>query len=206
MESESEKAVSAEKLAANRANAQKSTGPKSTAGKKKSSRNSWKHGLFAKRYFNGKDHEAEDWEDFKKLLDGVCGYYQPVGSIESFWAERIAFEMLRFARLAGHEQGSFKSGQAVLGDLPIEIILRVQAASSRQIEFATKQLEKLQQTRKLLPAIKSTENQIGPQNITSEQVCLKRNDLAGAGESAVGNCETNPNPMVEGDPIAAETQ
>jgi hypothetical protein len=43
----SQKTISARKLAANQANAKKSTGPRSEAGKKRSSQNSFKHGLYA---------------------------------------------------------------------------------------------------------------------------------------------------------------
>ncbi|HZQ53175.1 MAG TPA: hypothetical protein VFB14_13315, partial [Bryobacteraceae bacterium] len=46
---ERQQPISEAKLAANRANAEKSTGPKSEEGKSRSSRNSFKHGLYSKQ-------------------------------------------------------------------------------------------------------------------------------------------------------------
>jgi len=57
--------ISEKKLLANRMNAKKSTGPKTVNGKNKSSMNSLKHGLNARKFML-KDENVEEFEEYKK--------------------------------------------------------------------------------------------------------------------------------------------
>ena len=57
--------ISEKKLLANRMNAKKSTGPKTLNGKNKSSMNSLKHGLNARKFML-KDENVEEFEEYKK--------------------------------------------------------------------------------------------------------------------------------------------
>ncbi len=96
--------ISEKRLAANRANAQKSTGPRTPDGKSKSSRNAVKHGFRASSFAVVRLEELDEVENFK--ADAVhC--YRPVNAQELAAVERIAIaqqQMLRGARL---EAGMF---------------------------------------------------------------------------------------------------
>lgn len=197
--------LSEEKLAANRANAQKSTGPKTGVGKEKSSQNSWKHGAFAKRLFKTKDQEVEDREDYDRILEGVFYHYEPVGPMESYWAERIAVEMLRSIRLVAHVQESLCAMNFIAEGLPIEIVLRVQAANTRQLELAIKQLERLQQIRKSLSQNEPRDNQGELQIPCSSKGDLDQTNMPVAETSKVENCETSPDPITQSKPSSDET-
>ena len=72
--------VSERRIAANRANAQKSTGPKSAAGKARSRRNALKHGMTSA----GDVLPLEDEVLFKERLAGWTNDARPVGDIERY--------------------------------------------------------------------------------------------------------------------------
>ena len=87
--------ISEAKLAANRRNAQVSTGPKTGEGKARSSQNSLKHGLSAKRPLIPGENEA-DHEAFRKEIRDA---FRPPGALETLLVERIinaAWRLRRF--------------------------------------------------------------------------------------------------------------
>jgi hypothetical protein len=96
--------ISEKRLAANRANAQKSTGPRTPEGRAKSSQNAVKHGFRGASFTVVRLEDLDEVENFK--ADAVhC--YRPVNAQELAAVERIAIsqqQMLRGARL---EAGMF---------------------------------------------------------------------------------------------------
>lgn len=93
--------VSGKQLEANRLNANKSTGPKTPAGKKASSKNSFKHGVFAATGIEPVEDGtyAEDpdelRDDVASLIDGL----EPRDAIEVELATRLVGVMIRLRRL-----------------------------------------------------------------------------------------------------------
>jgi hypothetical protein len=96
--------ISEKRLAANRANAQRSTGPRTPEGQAKSSQNAVKHGFRGASFTVVRLEDLDEVENFK--ADAVhC--YRPVNAQELAAVERIAIsqqQMLRGARL---EAGMF---------------------------------------------------------------------------------------------------
>lgn len=86
-------------IAANQQNAKKSTGAKSPAGKAVVATNSTKHGIFSARAIIS----GENLEDFQSLLDGLVESLKPVGTLESFYVERISHVIWRQGRLVKAE-------------------------------------------------------------------------------------------------------
>lgn len=141
--------ASPERLAANRANAQRSTGPRTAAGKERSSQNAWRHGFFAKRLFATPEQEAEDRAEYELIVQGVRDHYQPIGFMENLWAERIAAELLRSARVLSYEQGLFLSGSFnVFESNSVDRVLRFHATVNRQLALDIEELEHLQEKRR----------------------------------------------------------
>jgi len=139
--------ISDRKIEANRRNAQKSTGPRTGAGKARSSQNSYKHGFFASRMFPG--NAAKEEPQYREILEGLRHYYQPSTFMEDFFVERLAIEMLRYARLLGHEQMVATKYEAIFyQDRSAATLLRYLATVSKQMSQLTEQLEKLQATRR----------------------------------------------------------
>jgi len=72
------KQLSEAQLNANRANAKKSTGPKTIEGKTRSSMNSYKHGITARRVVL----DNEDHDQFERLLNDYRSRFQPADGYE----------------------------------------------------------------------------------------------------------------------------
>jgi hypothetical protein len=142
--------ISAKKVEANRKNAQKSTGPKTETGKARSAANSYKHGFFAKRLFQTPEQAAADKADYLAIAEGVMAHYQPVGFMECLWAEKIATELLRLARVVGYEQKVMGNGSYPYGAPAAGNILRYQTAGNRLLTQAIEQLDRLQAKRRAL--------------------------------------------------------
>jgi hypothetical protein len=102
------KAVTKEKLDANRKNARRSTGPRTERGKRNTRFNAVTLGLFAKHVVipicDG--HKAE--KDFQLLIDEIYQEFQPVGVYEEWLVVRIAECMWRLRRAARCESGSVR--------------------------------------------------------------------------------------------------
>jgi hypothetical protein len=87
--------------AANRRNAQKSTGPATTSGKAVVARNATKHGLRALSAMVVPEIEdAAAWEAHQAA---TLASLQPVGYLETLFAERIAAQAWRLARAVRYE-------------------------------------------------------------------------------------------------------
>jgi len=140
------KAVSPQKLAANRANGKKSPGPTTPEGKERSKRNSFKHGFFARQPLPAGKEGDMLWEKYHDLVLGIWNYYQPMGYIEGLLTEKIATESIRFSRLLSYES-TFR-GVGVFGVQGVDRLLRYQSAINRQLFQAMKELERLQDKRK----------------------------------------------------------
>ena len=146
MKEQQKKPVSSKKLAANRANGQRSPGPRTSAGKQRSSQNSYKHGFFALRLFPNKDVFAKDGEDYNRILAAYRSHYAPVGDLEKLCVEKIAVESLRLARLLGHEQ-KILACRFPFETRSIDRIGRYESNVSRQLEKAIERLGRLQAVR-----------------------------------------------------------
>src|SRR5215472_12519925 len=94
--------ISEKRLAANRANAQKSTGPRSPEGKARSSQNARKHGFTASTF---SIIRVEDVDEIARLRADLIACYQPVNSQELFALERMAIAQQTLLRAARLEAG-----------------------------------------------------------------------------------------------------
>jgi len=90
--------VSAEKLKANRRNAQLSTGPRTDAGKSQSRRNALRHGILASALLITKGDGAEDPAEFEELMSGLHRDLAPVGALEEMMVENVAVCLWRQKR------------------------------------------------------------------------------------------------------------
>ncbi|MGH9627410.1 MAG: hypothetical protein ACRD7E_03480 [Bryobacteraceae bacterium] len=87
------------RVAANRANAQKSTGPTSPEGKDKVSQNARSHGLTSSKLVLSHEEQAE----FNRMRAGFLASYRPVNQAELAIVERIANSYWRLQRAEGIE-------------------------------------------------------------------------------------------------------
>jgi hypothetical protein len=78
------------KADSNRKNAERSTGPRDTTSTRL---NAVQHGLLAKGIT-----ELDDAVEYESLLERLKQVYRPVGDLEMFFVERIAFHMIRLRR------------------------------------------------------------------------------------------------------------
>lgn len=107
-----DKNTSSQKADANRKNALRSTGPKDTTSTRL---NATKHGLLAQGLT-----ELDDADAYRLLLERLTTRYQPVGDLEGFLVERIAFHITRLKR-AGRLEAEYITGEIhpqVLGPPP----------------------------------------------------------------------------------------
>ena len=140
-------AISALKLAANRRNGKQSPGPKTAEGKARSSRNSYKLGIFAQKLFAPTEQGRREWETYKELITGFYAEYQPQGALEELLVDKVVCEALRYARILGYESQEISRPRA-FWNTPIDKVLRSQTAIHRQLIKAIAQLEDVQANRK----------------------------------------------------------
>ncbi len=146
--------ISKRKLAANRANAQKSSGPTTAAGLARSSQNRIVHGLCGK--FNVL--ESENQEDYNNLFERFLTSEQPVDDVErelvakmcshTWMSERsVRFQDACFQHrpFTGDQRANDKQTIAVLKDL--NLYLRYQAANDRAYQRAAAELAKRRKDR-----------------------------------------------------------
>ncbi len=100
-------AISPQRLAANRANAQLSTGPTSAAGKTKSSLNAVKTGLTGRTVLL----PSEDAEAYETHLLQYLEEFQPVGIRETQLVQNLADTQWRLDRIPSLENGIFALGR-----------------------------------------------------------------------------------------------
>ncbi len=105
-------AISPQRLAANRANAQLSTGPASAAGKAKSSLNAVKTGLTGRTVLL----PSEDAEAYETHLLQYLEEFQPVGIRETQLVQNLADTQWRLDRIPSLENGIFALGRRRYAD------------------------------------------------------------------------------------------
>ncbi len=98
---------SADQLAANIANAQKSTGPTTQKGKHRTRLNAVRHGLTGQLYVS----TAEEQAAFDAHCKGIHESLKPVGALELDLAQAIAEDRWRLNRARALESGIFAFGQ-----------------------------------------------------------------------------------------------
>src|SRR5262249_2656755 len=86
-------------------NAKKSMGPRTKRGKFFSSRNAWKHGLFAQAVVMKTGPGQEDWRKFRDLHERLVDELKPVGAVEELTVEQIAVCYVRLQRVMRYERG-----------------------------------------------------------------------------------------------------
>ena len=101
--------TSAKQLAANRDNARKSTGPRSKAGKSRSRRNAWKHGLTAKEIISPRESSRK----FHGLRAELWEQIQPAAGLESLLFDRLTAYAWRMRRVPGLEAQCFVGGNTI---------------------------------------------------------------------------------------------
>ena len=90
--------VSANQLAANRANSEKSTGPRSAEGKKTSAQNARRHGVTAQTTVMTEEDRIKHDDFCSKMIADLS----PVGSMETFLASSVAEEAWRLDYTRAH--------------------------------------------------------------------------------------------------------
>ena len=139
--------ISSRKLAANRANAQKSTGPTTAAGREKVSQNRLRHGLSgAFRVLT-----CEDQSQFDELLERFIQSEQPANDVELGLVERMAQCYWRSERALQLQDGCMivqpstpeqeaagQAGIAVRSDL--DLYLRYHVQHDRAFQRASREL------------------------------------------------------------------
>jgi hypothetical protein len=144
------KSVSAKQLEANRKNSKRSTGPTSAAGKRRSSQNSYKEGLYARRLYPTIQQWAEDGGDYRTISIAVHDHYKPQGLWEGFWAEQIVTHAIRIARGIGFQQRTLAPNDRFWGTSLSTSERHVSGAFKHMLQ-AIKMLESLQEKRKAIP-------------------------------------------------------
>jgi hypothetical protein len=124
-----------------------STGPKTAAGKQRSSRNTHKHGLNARRLFASPEQWAEDGEEYRAIAIGVNEYFRPKGFWEAFWAEQIVIHALLHARGIGFQQLTLGSNFRFWGT-SLNTSQRHVSGAFKHLLQAIKMLEEIQSKRK----------------------------------------------------------
>jgi hypothetical protein len=123
------------------------TGPKSEAGKRRSSCNSLKHGLNARRLFATPQQWAEDGAEYRAIAIGVNEYYRPEGFWEAFWAEQIVTHAVRLARGIGFQEVTLSSVYR-FGGTSLNTSQRHVSGAFKHLLQATEKLEAIQAKRK----------------------------------------------------------
>src|SRR5829696_3739976 len=95
--------ISEERLAANRANAQKSTGPKTREGRAASRMNALKHGLLSQEVLICSPHRYESEAELFALHDRFWNELQPMGPLELMLCDQIVTTHWRLRRVLAAE-------------------------------------------------------------------------------------------------------
>src|SRR5436190_9455848 len=107
--------TSEERMAANRANAQKSTGPKTAEGKAASKMNAFKHGLLSREVLVS----GENAEDLTALHEWFREDLNPVGPREEMLVDQVVTTHWRLGRVLAAESGEMER-EAELRRTPIK--------------------------------------------------------------------------------------
>jgi hypothetical protein len=91
---------------------QQSTGPRTVAGKRRSSRNSTKHGIFSRNLIL----DGELQVDFDAVLSDLQVHFQPRGRMENYLIEQLAIQMWRKHRVLLAETAMISRSPGFLGN------------------------------------------------------------------------------------------
>src|SRR5271163_187929 len=138
--------ISELKRATARRNGKRGRGPKTAEGKAKSSRNSYKLGIFAKQIFPSGPEGLKEYGGYKNMVERIYGHYRPEGVMEELLVDKVVTESVRFARLLLYERQELSRDNPFWGQAP-DRVLRYQSAINRQLTRAIEQLEELQAAR-----------------------------------------------------------
>lgn len=158
--------TSPKKLAANRANAQRSTGPKTPEGKEKSKQNAVKHGLTSRYFPTVIEAGTAEWEELEAVRVDLQNHHRPVGPVEELLLEKMTIEYMRYRRLVEREQLLCVHRPGYYLDI-VDKLARYQTAINRQLFEAMKELERVQAVRKAQEREKAKEE--GEQNGESDR-------------------------------------
>lgn len=139
--------VSEVKLAANQANAQKSTGPKSEEGKARSSRNSFKHGLYSRQLVL----QGEDPAELDQLRTALALEHQPANTTEEILVNEMAEQYWRIRRFRRHEVKAWETTDLDQSLKLLAQIQRLMSAAERGFHKALSALRQLQKERGFVP-------------------------------------------------------
>jgi hypothetical protein len=131
--------TTAAQILANRSNSTHSTGPQTEAGKERSSRNSFKHGLTSSKIVL----PGEDPAEYDEFRAGILEQYQPANAIEQILAEELAAAGWRLNRSRAVETEILKK---LMGD-----------AADSGVGLATVFVEKPKEFQRLLRYLTSIE-------------------------------------------------
>ncbi len=131
--------ATAAQILANRANSQRSAGPRTEAGKERSSRNSFKHGLTSSKIVL----PGEDPAEYDAFRAEILEQYQPANAVEQILAEELAAAGWRLNRSRAVETEVLKQ---LMGD-----------AADSSVGLATVFIEKPKEFNRLLRYLTSIE-------------------------------------------------
>ena len=127
--------TSDERMAANRANAQKSTGPKTREGRAASRMNALKHGLLSQEVLICSPHRYESEAELFALHDRFWNELQPMGPLELMLCDQIVTTHWRLRRVLAAESAemalSLRRGRSQFN----------QQAESRSVQVGSKTYE-----------------------------------------------------------------
>jgi len=147
---------------ANRQNAKKSTGPKTTRGKRNSSRNAIKHGIFSSVVIA----DSEDQKLYDDLVTELCNEYAPVGMRELMALERAVVYLWREHRAVKYETQQCDSREQAGLRQQLGSTIQYEAHLRKGYKDEIQELERLQAERKAKEG-RDTSNPAGNADATS---------------------------------------
>ena len=147
-----ENSTSAARREANRRNAQHSTGPRSEKGKRTSSLNAMKHGIYAQANPIPRGSLAEDPEDVQVFADSLVEELGPRDAQELVVARRIASNSLSLARLDRFESVGLGSAgrlsrsqleQGIGGEEVYPLLIQALSQAREHLDLVRKRSEHL---------------------------------------------------------------
>ncbi|HEX3683334.1 MAG TPA: hypothetical protein VHU83_12430 [Bryobacteraceae bacterium] len=136
-------------VAANQANSQKSTGPASPEGKARSSRNSFKHGLYSKDLVLPNEDPAE----LDRLRASLRAEHQPVNTTEDMLVNDLAENFWRLRRMREFETRAMLPENIMNWHQTglLAVVQRTLASAERGFHKTLAALRRLQQDRGFVP-------------------------------------------------------
>jgi hypothetical protein len=147
-------------VAANQANSQKSTGPTSQKGKARSSRNSFKHGLYSKELVLPNEDPAE----LDQLRASLRTEHQPINTTEDMLVNDLAENFWRLRRMREFETRAMLPENILNWHQTglLAVVQRTMASAERGFHKTLTALRRLQKDRGFVPETSEpTQHEIG---------------------------------------------